>query len=73
MAIIIAQGQIQWYRTDGSAATAADSGGISLAVGDWLQVEGRAALSAFRVIRGSSGGGLKVSYYLYRAAPGARF
>jgi hypothetical protein len=36
-------------------------------------VEGRAALSAIRLIRDAAGGSLNVKYYIYRAAPGARF
>lgn len=72
-AIIIAQAQAQWIRTDGSAVTAAVTGGLKLQIGDWRQVEGRNALSNLRVIRDADLGSLTVEYYIYRAAPDSRF
>ena len=73
VAILTAQGQQQWIRSDGTAVTAAASGGLMLDVGNYMIVEGRSALSNIRVIRAVAGGSLNVRYYVYRAAPGARF
>jgi hypothetical protein len=72
-AIITAQGAGQWIRTDGSAVTAAVTGGLKLNVGDFRILEGRVQLSALRVIHDTTGGALAVEYYVYRSAPGARF
>lgn len=71
--ILTAQAQSQWVRSDGSAVGAAVTSGLKLNSGDFQIVEGRSALSAVRVIRDAAGGSLNVRYYIYRAAPGARF
>lgn len=70
VAILFAQTQAQWIRTDGSAVTAAVTGGIKLAAGDYMIVYGSEALGGIRVIRDASGGSLAVAYYFYRPAPG---
>lgn len=73
VAILTAQLQAQWIRSDGNAVTAAASGGLKLNPGDFQIVEGRASLTAIRVIRDAAAGSMNVRYYIYRAAPGARF
>src|ERR1700687_6022106 len=73
VAILTAQGQAQWIRSDGLAVVAAFTGGLKLNSGDFLIVEGRSGLMNVRVIQDAAGGSLDVRYYVYRAAPGARF
>ena len=67
-AILLAQGVAQYYRTDGQAVTAAVTGGIQLAAGDWVFIWGYAALQQIRVIRSAGGGSVSIAYYYYREA-----
>lgn len=66
VAVIIAQAQIQWIRTDGNAAAANVGGGISMQPSDFRVIYGQQALRAFRVIRGAPGGSLAVEFYYFR-------
>ena len=68
VAILLAQTVAQFYRTDGSAVTAAVTGGIQLNPGDFVILYGLQALRAVRVIRSGAGGSLAISYYFYRPA-----
>lgn len=65
VAILQAQGASQWVRMDGTAVTAAYTGGKKLNDGDFLIVYGLASLKAVRVIQDSTGGSLVVEYYSY--------
>lgn len=68
VAILLAQTVGQYIRTDGSAVTAAVTGGLYLAPGDYRIVYGLQALKAIRVIRSGAGGSLAVEYYYFRPA-----
>ena len=68
-AILVAQAVKQWVRLDGSAVTAAVTGGISLDPGDFIVLRGKKNLDLVRVIRDASGGSLAVSYYSFRGTP----
>jgi hypothetical protein len=66
VAILIAQVQTQWLRTDGNDVTAGPTGGLQMLDGDFRIVYGLNALKAIRVIRGAPGGALAVEYYFFR-------
>ncbi len=66
VAILTAQAQAQWIRTDGTAATAAVTGGIKMFPGDWRLIYGAKNINAVRVIRDADGGSLAVEYFYFR-------
>lgn len=68
-AVLVAQNTVQWVRLDGSAVTAAVTGGIAMQPGDYMIIRGKKQLDAVRVIRGASGGSLAVTYYVFRGTP----
>lgn len=68
-AILVAQNVVQWLRFDGSAVTAAVTGGFAMQSGDFIIIRGRKNLDLVRVIRGSTGGSLGVTYYMLRGTP----
>jgi hypothetical protein len=69
VAVLTAQALGQWLRFDGSAVTAAYTGGELLSAGSWMVVYGYEALKAVRVIRSADGGSLAVKYYYFRKTP----
>ena len=70
VAVLTAQLVRQWLRHDGSAVTAATTGGELLDPGNWMVIYGYEALKAVRVIRDADGGSLAVRYYYFRSTPG---
>lgn len=69
VAVLTAQLVRQWLRYDGSAVTAAATGGELLEPGDFIEIYGYKALKAVRVIRSAAGGSLAVRYYYFRKTP----
>lgn len=68
-AILLAQNVVQWIRFDGSAVTAAITGGIGMQPGDFIILRGKKNLDLVRIIRGSTGGSMAVTYYMMRGTP----
>jgi hypothetical protein len=66
VAILTAQGQAQWIRTDAAAVTAAVTGGIRLLPGDWRLIYGYEGISKVRVIRDAAGGSLAAEFFYFR-------
>lgn len=69
VAVLTTQLVRQWLRHDGSAVTAAATGGELLDPGNWMIIYGYEALKAVRVIRDADGGTLAVRYYYFRSSP----
>lgn len=65
--ILSAQMVACWIRTDGVAVTAAATGGIKMAAGDFRIIYGTQALKAVRVIRDATGGSLAIEYFYLRS------
>ncbi len=65
--VLTAQFVGQWLRFDGSAVTAAETGGEFLYPGDVIEIFGYSALKAVRVIRNANGGSLAVKYFYFRS------
>jgi hypothetical protein len=66
VAILTAQAQAQWIRTDGVAVAAAVTGGIKMNPGDWRLIYGYEGISKVRVIRDADGGSLAAEYFYFR-------
>ncbi len=64
--VLTAQNVGAFIRTDGSAVTAAVTGGRRISPGDYEVVCGYTALKAIRIIREASGGSVAVEYYYFR-------
>lgn len=66
VAILTAQTQAQWIRTDGVTVVAVVTGGVKLFPGDWRLIYGRQTLDNVRVIREAAGGSLACEYFYFR-------